>query len=126
MSKSYRKADNCGPVPYPGDPRKLLQEGDVVSGDEWEPLAVLGYVVPVEDGSGSVAEPAPAPEPELESKPKKKAKVKAKPAPEPTPEPEPAKAEEVSDGMREAVERGGAEAVDSPKAGESGGEGVSG
>jgi len=135
MAKNYRKADNCGPVPYPNDSSKMLQEGEVVSGEEWEPLAVLGYVVPVEDAPKSVEKPVeepakveaapvehkPAPKPgdeEDASAPKKKAKAK---------KPKAEAVEEVSDdGMRDATERSGAEAVDPPEAGEPGGEGVSG
>lgn len=45
--QAYRKADECGPVPYPdGSGRMLMSE--TVTGEEWAPLAELGYVVPVE------------------------------------------------------------------------------
>lgn len=46
--KSYRKVENCGPVPYPDQSGKMLLDGEVVSGDEWEQYVPLGYVVVVE------------------------------------------------------------------------------
>jgi len=130
MAKSYRKADNCGPVPYPSDPEKMLQEGETVTGDEWEPLVALGFVVAVEDGSETVEEPKTEPEPESKSEPESTPEPEA-PEAEAAPVSEdvsdPKQGEEVSDdGMREADERSGAEGVDTPTAGEPGGEGVSG
>lgn len=75
MPKSYRRVENCGPVPYPNDPTKFLTD-EVVTGDEWEPLVVLGFVEVVEGG----AAPAPEPEPIIPDPPKVE------------PEPEPAQA----------------------------------
>lgn len=54
----YKKADNCGPVPYPDRSGRMLNAGDVVEGDEWESLMALGYVVKV------VEPPAPEKKPE--------------------------------------------------------------
>lgn len=44
---SYRKVENCGPVPYPDQSGRYLTT-EIVSGLEWEPLVALGYVVAVE------------------------------------------------------------------------------
>ena len=45
----YRKVDNCGPVPYPDRSGKFLNAGEVVEGDEWEPMVALGFVVKTDD-----------------------------------------------------------------------------
>jgi hypothetical protein len=42
--KIYRRAQNCGPVPYPDGSGKFLTN-DRVTGDDWEPLVALGFVV---------------------------------------------------------------------------------
>lgn len=48
--KSYKKAPNCGPVPYPDGSHKYLVGDEVVEGDPalWGPLVALDYVVEVE------------------------------------------------------------------------------
>jgi hypothetical protein len=44
----YKKADNCGPVPYPDQSGKMLTS-EIVEGDEWEPLFSLGFIVKAEE-----------------------------------------------------------------------------
>lgn len=46
--KAYKKAINCGPVPYPDRSGKMLGD-EIVTGDEWEPYVALGFVVIVEE-----------------------------------------------------------------------------
>lgn len=43
----YRKADNCGPVPYPDRSGRFLHAGEIVEGHEWQQFVPLNYVVPV-------------------------------------------------------------------------------
>lgn len=45
----YKKADNCGPVPYPDQSGRFLGEGEVSDMDDWEPYVALGYVVKLDD-----------------------------------------------------------------------------
>ena len=45
--KTYKRAANSGPVPYPDKSGRLLTDG--VEGDEWESLVAIGYVVPTTD-----------------------------------------------------------------------------
>lgn len=45
----YKKADNCGPVPYPDGSGRFLGEGEVSDLDGWEPYIALGFVVKVDD-----------------------------------------------------------------------------
>ena len=47
--KRYKKADNCGPVPYPDGSGRMLAD-EIVSGEEWAPLLGLGFVVEVDAG----------------------------------------------------------------------------
>lgn len=48
MPKRYKKAYNCGKVPYPSDSTKFLGDDEVVEGDEWEQYVALGFVVPAD------------------------------------------------------------------------------
>jgi hypothetical protein len=80
MAKSYRRVANSGPVPYPSDPRKLLVD-EIVTGDEWEPLVMLGFVEEVEGVKGGQEQPPPR---KKRGRPPKK---KEEPAPQPAPEP---------------------------------------
>lgn len=118
----YRKADNCGPVPYPDQSGRYLGEGEVVEDDEnnnWAPLVALGFIVETEssvtqDKQESAEELAKAvevpaePAPEPEDKPKKRRSRKKKKA----------EAEEVNDGGT-ADDGAGAEEVDTSEAWES-------
>jgi hypothetical protein len=54
MATKYRKADNCGPVPYPDRSGKFLNHGEVAEGDDWAPFVALGYVVPVDAAAAPV------------------------------------------------------------------------
>jgi|SRR5580704_3375599 hypothetical protein len=57
--KYYRKADKCGPVPYPDrSGRKLTTE--IVSGNEWAPLVALGFVVEVSSDGKNLPASEPA------------------------------------------------------------------
>ena len=58
--KSYSKVANCGPVPYPDQSGRMLTDG-VVSGDGWEALEALGFVVRVEDAKAEEPEVIAAP-----------------------------------------------------------------
>lgn len=64
----FKRADNCGPVPYPDRSGRMLTD-EIVEGDEWEVLIPLGFVVKVESQPGKRL-----PEP---PRPTKQAKVKA-------------------------------------------------
>ena len=80
----YRKADNCGPVPYPDQSGRFLGEGEVSDRDDWEPYVALGFVVKVDDtvavtpdrqetpeelaNAVEISAPEPASVPELVSK----------------------------------------------------------
>lgn len=62
----YKKADNCGPVPYPDQSGRMLTN-EIVEGDEWEPLLAIGFIVKVEEvslpskeHSKEASEPVPA------------------------------------------------------------------
>ena len=41
--KKFVKCKHSGPVPFPNS-NKLLEDGDIVSGDFWEDLVALGFV----------------------------------------------------------------------------------
>lgn len=47
----YKRADNCGPVPYPDGSGRLLMD-ETVEGDEWEALVPLGFVVRAQNEPG--------------------------------------------------------------------------
>ena len=47
----YKRADNCGPVPYPDGSGRMLTD-EVAEGDGWEALVALGFVVRVEEKTG--------------------------------------------------------------------------
>jgi len=75
---AYRKADNCGPVPYPDQSGRFLGEGEVVENDEandWSPYVALGYIVE----TGAAATPD-----KQESKEELAKAVKLSPPPAPT------------------------------------------
>lgn len=59
IMKKYKKADNCGPVPYPDQSGRMLTD-QIVSGDEWEKYVPLGYVVEVKDAKVKKPETAPS------------------------------------------------------------------
>ena len=84
MRKTYQKAENSGPVPYPDGSGKMLNAGEVVTGEEWEPLAELGFVVAI-DAAAPPPKPAKKQEPPKAAKPKpakKKVKEPKKPVEE--------------------------------------------
>ena len=115
----YRKADNCGPVPYPDQSGRYLGEGEVVENDEnndWAPLAALGFIVETEASATPDTQETPeelskavdlAPEPVAEEAPKPKKRSRKK------------KKEEVSDVMQPADDGTGDEEMDSSEAWES-------
>ena len=77
MSKRYRWCEASGPVPYPDDSGRMLDNYDeLVEGDGWAALAELGFVEEVD-------------EPVKKAKAKAKPKKKATSMPEPTPFPDP-------------------------------------
>lgn len=115
----YRKADNCGPVPYPDRSGKFLNAGEEVEGDDWAPLVALGFVVKVDDQSveqvKTVAAAAVTPK-------------AAPPAPK-SPEPKADILTEEAQGVTDVIETNdgaGTEEMDSSETGKSGDEGVSG
>lgn len=91
----YKKADNCGPVPYPDGSGRFLGEGEVSDLDGWEPYVALGYVVKTgedvavtpdkmespEELAKAVEPPRPPPKKE---EPKKEEPKKAPSPPPPT------------------------------------------
>ena len=116
----YRKADNCGPVPYPDRSGKFLNAGEVVEGDEWEPMLALGYVVKTDDAPVEVVKTVAA------------AAVTPKAAPPPPKAPEPKadilkeEAKGETDVVQPANDGTGAEEMDSSASGQSGDESLPG
>ena len=118
---NYKKADNCGPVPYPDQSGRFLGEGEVVSDDldnNWAPLMTLGFIV--ETGGAATPDTQESPEELAQA-------VRLPPPPAPAEEPAPkprrksrrkSKKEEVSDGGS-ADDSSGAEEVDSSASRES-------
>lgn len=81
----YRKADNCGPVPYPDGSGRFLGEGEVSDLDGWEPYVALGYVVKLGDDVKVTPDKQESPEELAKAveppKPKAEEPKKAPPAP---------------------------------------------
>jgi hypothetical protein len=88
---AYRKADNCGPVPYPDQSGRFLGDSEVVENDEandWSPYVALGYIVE----TGAAATPD-----------KKESKEELAKAVEPLPAPPPAPKKTVGELAKEAA-----------------------
>jgi len=47
MAKAFKRAQNCGPVPYPDGSGRMLTD-EIVVGEEWAPFVELGYLVRIE------------------------------------------------------------------------------
>lgn len=117
----YRKADNCGPVPYPDRSGKFLGAGDVAEGDDWEPLVALGFVVKIEESVQVVKTVVSA-----AVTPKAAAPAPAPKAPEPKADILNEEAKGVTDDMQQANDGTGTQEMDLEAPGKSSNEGVPG